>query len=459
MNRPISILMLAAAVLFFTSSFDKFLSIDLGPNIRIAQLVSLALIAAALLTHRMGLTMEMPLGAPWLLAWCGIQLSFVPVADFWQKSFAYCVWLGLNIALLFAMVNIFATSLPRLNTLLKIYLSSFIFVAIFGIVQFVLPIAGGPALLVEQWWLPGRVPRVNGFSFEPSYYATYMIMGLVCLGSLRRSGVTEFQTRKWTIAYLLLISAMIVCSSRIGIAFVLLELLIRPLRSLTKIIRRPSLVLGFHVSGRKILLAAACVWIGYVAIGKVGDWFDDNPETGSNVVVSGTGLARQLWPRTPVDEREDHFEDTWCRSIADHPWMGSSLGGVTESIANYVGITPQNFEETKRFEGQSIFAEVVAASGIPGSIPFFCFIVIYLAAPLKLARTASPLQAAWLRALVLSLVFEWAILQFNQNILRLYLWVHIAVLATVFAAARRQYFGPRESGSLVEGYGAPNLLA
>jgi hypothetical protein len=139
--------------------------------------------------------------------------------------------------------------------------------------------------------------------------------------------------------------------------------------------------------------------------------------------------------------------------------MGSSLGGVTESIASYMGIKPQNFEETKRFEGQSIFAEVVAASGIPGSIPFFCFMLIYLAAPLRLARTASPFQAAWLRALVLALVFEWAILQFNQNILRLYLWVHIAVLATVFSAVQRQYGEPLESGSLVAGYGAPNLLA
>jgi hypothetical protein len=139
--------------------------------------------------------------------------------------------------------------------------------------------------------------------------------------------------------------------------------------------------------------------------------------------------------------------------------MGSSLGGVTESIASYVGFRPQNFEETKRFEGQSTFAEVVAASGIPGSIPFFCFVVIYLVAPLKLARSASLYQAAWLRALVLSLAFEWAILQFNQNILRLYLWVHIAVLATVFAAVRRQYAELGESVSLVGGYASPNLLA
>jgi len=344
--------MVLAAVIFFTSSFDKFLSLDLGPNIRIAQLFSLVLIAAALLTHRMGLTMEIPLGAPWLLAWCAIQLAFVPVADFWQKSLAYCVWLVLNIALSFAMVNVFAGNPVRLQTLLKLYLISFVFVATFGIIQFALPIAGGPAILVEEWWWLGKVPRVNGFSFEPSYYATYLIMGLVCLGSLRRSGVTEFQTRKWTIAYVLMIIAMILCSSRIGIAFVLLEISIRPLRSLAKIVRKPSLVLGFHVSGRKILLAAAFVWIGYIAIGKVVDWFVDDPET-VRIAVSGTGLLGT--PSHSVDEREEHFGDT-LQAISDHPWMGSSLGGVTESIASYVGIKPQNFEETKRFEGQSIFA-------------------------------------------------------------------------------------------------------
>jgi hypothetical protein len=455
MNRPFWILIFAAAVLFFTSSFDIFLNIDLGPNVRLAQLVSLALVAAAMITHRLGLNLEMPLGAPLLLAWCGIQLAFVPVADFWQKSLAYCIWLALNIALCFAMVNLFAGNSSRLQTLLKLYLGSFVFVASFGIIQFALPIMGGPALLVEQWWLLGRVPRVNGFSFEPSYYATYLIMGLVCLGSLRRSGVQEFRTRGWTLSYLLMIVAMILCSSRIGIAFVLLELSIQPLRFLAKIVRRPSLVLKFHVSAKRLLIAAVCVWFAYAAVDEVIDWFGDDPET-FRVMLRGTGLLGT--PSHSVEEREDHFEDT-LKTIADHPWIGSSLGGVTESIASYVGFKPQNFEETKRFEGQSTFAEVVAASGIPGSIPFFCFVALYLLVPLRLARTASTYQAAWLRALVLSLAFEWAILQFNQNILRLYLWVHIAVLATVVASVRRQYALPGESASLAGGYGSPNLLA
>jgi hypothetical protein len=455
MNRPIWILMAATAFIFFTSSFDIFLTIDVGPNVRIAQLVSLVLIAAVLLTRRAGLSMEMPLGAPWLIAWCAVQLAFVPVAEFWQKSLAYCLWLALDIALSFAMVNLFAGSFVRVQTLLKLYLGSFVFVACFGIVQFALPIAGGPALLLEQWWLLGRVPRVNGFSYEPSYYATYLIIGLVCLGSLRRSGVGEFRSKLWMLAYITMIVAMILCSSRVGIAFVVLELAIQPLRYLWKVLRRPSLLLEIHVSGLKILIAAICIWTAWTAVDNAFTWIDDNPET-IRILASGTGLLNTA--SHSVDERQDHLQDT-LQTIADHPWMGHSLGGVTESIASYMGQRPQNFEETKIFEGQSVFAEVIAASGLPGSALFFCFLGICLVAPTRLARSASPLQAAWLIALVLALVFECGILQFNQNILRLYLWVHIAVLATVYAAVRRQYFEPGESGSFVAGYDSPNLLA
>ena len=61
---------------------------------------------------------------------------------------------------------------------------------------------------------------------------------------------------------------------------------------------------------------------------------------------------------------------------------------------------------------------------------------------MKLARVVCPFYAAILRALVRSLVFLWAILQFNQNVLRPYLWVHLAILASVYAAARGSVNSP-----------------
>lgn len=442
MNRGASLLVTAAAVLFFTSSFDVFLSVNLGPTVRVAQLFALLLVAAALFASKLGRTMEVPLGGWFLIAWWGVQLAFVPVADFWEKSLSYCVWLALNIALLFAMVNLFAGDPERLRRLLRLYLLSFVFVAVFGIVQFALPLAGGPGLLVQQWWLPGSVPRVNGFSYEPSYYASYLIMGFVCLGSLRRVGVAPFRTWAWTLAYLVEFVALILCSSRIGIAFALLELATAPLGGLWRTIRSPRRVLGFHVSVVKILASAAALGAVTFAVAWTADWVREDQET-VRVLVNGTGLLGT--GAHSVAEREDHLDST-LQTIADHPWIGQSLGGVTEAVASYSGVRPMNFEEAKYFEGQSIFAEAVAAGGVPGSIPFFCFLAVAFAAPLRLARRAPPLYAAWLRALAYALAFELAILQFNQNILRLYLWVHIAVLAVVYASARREVDGLTASG-------------
>ncbi len=455
MNRPYHLLIAAAAVVFFTSSFDLILNINLGPNIRIAQLFTLMLVAAALLTHRMGRTMEIPLGGLYLLVWWAVQLSFVPVAEFWLKSLAYCVWLALDIALSFGMVNLFAGDTGRLQLLLKLYLASYVFVAGFGIVQFVLPITGGPALLVEQWWLPGRVPRMNGFSYEPSYLATYLIMGLVCFGSLRRSGMVDFRGPAWRFSYILILVALLICFSRMGVFFALIELCIGPVTRLCRILRHPRLVFGFHLSGWRMLTAAVILLVAYSAFNGAVRWFNNDPET-VKILVSGTGLFGTA--AHSVDQRKDSLHDT-LQTIADHPWMGQSLGGITESIAGFNGLCPQNFAEAKLYEGQSVFAEVIAASGIPGSIPFLCFLIVTIISPLRLARHSSPLYAAWLRAMVLALAFEWAILQLNQNILRLYLWVHIALLTTVFAVARRQYTEPSDVESAVPAYGSPNLLA
>jgi hypothetical protein len=455
MNRPYHLLVTAAGLVFFTSSFDLFLNINIGPNIRIAQFFVLVLLAAALLTHRLGRTMEIPLGGLYLIAWCAVQLAFVPVAEFWQKSLAYCLWLALDIALSFALVNLFAGDSRNLQTLLKLYLASFAFISAFGIVQFISPILGGPALLVEQWWLPGRVPRVNGFSYEPSYYATYLIMGLVCLGSLRRSGMVEYLSRQLTFVYLLIFLALLICFSRMGVVFALIEVSIAPLTRLWKIVKHPGLVLGFRLSGWKMLALAVVLLAAYSSVTRAVAWFLDDPET-VEILVSGTGLLGTA--SHSVDEREDHLHGTLL-TIAHHPWMGQSLGGITESIAEYNGLRPQHFEETKIFEGQSVFAEVAAASGIPGSIPFLCFLAVTIVAPLRLAARSSPRYAAWLRALVLALIFEWAILQLNQNILRLYLWVHIALLATVYSAARRQYILSGDAEPEDAGYDSPNLLA
>jgi NhaP-type Na+/H+ or K+/H+ antiporter len=112
------------------------------------------------------------------------------------------------------------------------------------------------------------------------------------------------------------------------------------------------------------------------------------------------------------------------------------LGGVSSGIAELHGVKIRSFQDSKLYEGMAIFAEVLAASGVFGVVPFVIFLIAIVRKPLEAARLSSPEYAILLRALTRALVFELAVLQFNQNILRPYLWVHLAVLATVYAAAR-----------------------
>jgi hypothetical protein len=120
------------------------------------------------------------------------------------------------------------------------------------------------------------------------------------------------------------------------------------------------------------------------------------------------------------------------------------LGGVSAAIADLQGEKVNSFEASKNFEGMSVFAEALAASGIIGIIPFVWFLVTTILKPVRLARLASPFYSVLLRALVRSLVFAWAILQFNQNMLRPYLWVHIAILVTVYTAALQSANAPAD---------------
>jgi O-antigen ligase len=150
--------------------------------------------------------------------------------------------------------------------------------------------------------------------------------------------------------------------------------------------------------------------------------------------LNGTGVSDTA--AHSVIQRESAFSDT-LTVFTEHPLIGESLGGVSSGIAALHAYTVRSFEDSKPFEGMNIFAEALAASGIAGIAPFIWFLIETTAKPLNIAKRASPLDSALIRALVRALLFAWAILQFNQNILRPYLWVHLAVLAAVCAAAQR----------------------
>lgn len=423
---------LALAVLIvLTSSFDIFLTVNAGGNYRFCQVVTPPLVFLAVVKSGWGLKVP-TLGLVPLSIWLAVQTIFIPVASFWPKSLGYCFWLFLNICLMFAFVQLFSRDWPVLLKLVQWYLYSFALVAAFGIVQFLLPLLGLPGLLVTQWWIQGVLPRVNGFSYEPSYFATYLLIGFVFVSSLRTAKAPLLSARAMLLIYALTAIGIIVSSSRMGIIFLLVDVFLSQIRPLRSIIGD---VLKSRIAPSKLRALVPSLLLTTFLVGILGTTIvalESRPAL-MLLFLNGTGIDDTA--AHSVIERADSLEETIAVFLA-HPIIGRSLGGVSSAIADREGESVHTFEDSKNFEGMSVFAEVLAASGIIGVVPFVCFLVVTIWKPSALARRSGQLYSALLVAAVRSLVFAWAILQFNQNVLRPYLWVHLAILATIYAAAR-----------------------
>lgn len=417
------------ALSILTSSFDIFLVLQVGPfNFRISQLLllfpmMLAVCVVALRQWRC----RVPVGFIWLCLWSGFILAFVPNTVFLARSVGYAFWLVFDMAMILMFVQL-VTSWHQLRFLIRVYLYTFGFVALFGLLQFAMGVLGMNPPLVTQWWLP-RLPRVNGFCYEPSFYSTYMLMGWVLSFHLWRTGTAILSRRQLMWIFFCTTGALLLSGSRMGWIMMALWLLQYPAGVCWGLARgvvsrarlRTTLLLG--AGG----LLVAMIVLSIVSLGDM------------EFLLSGLGVGGSASHSAGTRTRE--FGDT-ITLFVESPFVGRSLGGISSAIGALRGVDVTNIEAAKENEGMNVFAEVLAASGFFGFIPFVLFVYGLLRKPLLLVRNSTGLLEEDLRHLVTgmmwSLLFEFAILQFNQNILRPYLWMHIALLCTTYAVARQQ---------------------
>lgn len=403
----------------FTSSFDNLLVFNLGFNFRATQLLMVipTLIATIKSFKYKG---RFPVGFSWLLIWTLFIIAFVPNTIYLTKSLGYAAWLVFDVLMVYACVQIYSSQV-RVLLLLRWYVYSFVFVAIFGLVQFVSPLMGlSDVFLVETWWIPGVFPRLNGFSYEPSFYATYLLMGWVLCAFLleSKSNLFKLSNLRWYFAFISL--ALFLSGSRMGILMMLVWYCQYPIRLVIRL-------MGGHINKRYALITIAVLASVLLSIGMVLYFLGLD-----EVLFLFGGLGMFGTASHSVDTRAGRMMETFLL-FQNSPLIGYSLGGIAPAIAQLHGVTDLDFESVKEFEGNSIFVEVLAASGIFGFIPFFLFVWSIVWKPLALSKKLLSEQSKILVALSLSLIFEFVILQFNQVILRPYLWMHIAVLAACYS--------------------------
>ncbi len=349
-----------------------------------------------------------PLGFGALLLWTLLVVALVPNTPFLSRSVGYAAWLLLNVLFVFSAVQFIDTH-EKLNFVLRWYAYSFGVIAAIGLLQFTLPFVGITPPFLQQWWIEGRLARINGLSYETSFFSLYMVVGWIFVSSLAKlkPGLLPPRTVLWLIV--LTTAALILSGSRTGWMLMIAGLLLlRPKRGI-------------------LITAAACL----LAAIPVVQYFASRYQLDSadvEFLISGTGLLGSS--AHSLDPRIEGLEDTF-RVFERHPIVGVSLGGVLPAIATLHGTQVHNQDDLAIYQSLSSTLEVLAATGILGFPYYAAYIALLLYKPWKLSRD-SPL----LRSMVVPFIAIVGIMQYSGNILQGFVWLHIALLCATYQVVR-----------------------
>jgi hypothetical protein len=415
-------------ICLFTASWDIVGVLHVGGTLRISQIMMIVICMIAMARMVQTGRILWPRGGTAISIWVFGQILMLPLSDNPLLAAQLLALLIFAIVGTFAFVQLYGDS-ALVDDLMKIYMLSFVFVGAFGLLQSFLPMIGGPPILSRSWIVHGRFARINGFSYEPSYFATYMVMGWIMLVDLRLTGARIARGRFWKWATIVLFFSLLLCTSKAGWLMMLLEglarlipILVRGRRNATAQLRQGQLRVPVP-STQKILTIAAATLFAFAALSFL--FSKVNPL----LFLSGTGLGGTA--AHSYNDRTGRTGET-LQVFLDHPWIGPSMGGVPELIATQHGVLVTDVDTMRLYWGGPVPLDVLAGSGIIFFTAFAIFVYINTFGALRRARQHwDDERGKWLHALGRSMIFEWIILFGDQNLVRVYLWYHFAIIMTV----------------------------
>ena len=407
-NRLIYILLFCT---FVTSSFDIFLTLDIGGfTFRISQIFCFVLLVIYLGIIIKNRKIVMPIGIKSAIIWGVILILCTFNTILPSINIAYHLWLVFDIAIIFCFTQLINDE-DKNDKVIKLYIISFFIMAIVGILEFIISICGIEIPYITQWWIQGKLPRINGFSFEPSYYATYLIIGWVMCRVLVENHWREI--KHLLIILLTITLAIVLSSSRIGIVLIFLFEICILIKNIIKKTHKKYILTMIILGSIGLLLTIYML-------------NQDN----YRFLLQGTGLNGSS--AHSVTEREENLLNV-LEVFKESPFIGKGLGGIYAEMANNKGLDVYSVDVQDAASGICVFAEILAASGIFGFIFFMLYIIKLIYLPLKkIKEDIEPKYKAVIKGLIFSLIMELIILQFNQNILRVYVWIHIAIISSYY---------------------------
>jgi hypothetical protein len=371
------------------------------------------------------------------MLWALFIVAFIPNSINFANGIGYALWLLIDI-LTMLCCHYYLSKSGDFSFCVRAYMLSFFVNALIGILQFITSLLGASFFTTQGKF--GVFQRLNGFCFEPSYYATYLIVGWVMCAYLIEKRLFIFPKRRQYLIFAAISFSLLMSTSRMGWLMMIGWYLLWIGRVIIgrRITRRAAI--SVLVAMVFILLALLVFYINRDAIINSKQFRE---------LTFGLGVLAGQADHS-VSSRIKRI-DILIRAFRTNIWIGTSLGGVDPALAKELGI---NYTTGVNGAAIGVTLEVLMASGIVGFIIFTAFMLKLYKAPRKLvrrqlSRTAS--EITLLNAMLLAFIFQFIMLQFNQNILRVYFWINIGVLMGIYDYCKSK-LGRSTANSLVIGH-------
>ena len=353
-----------------------------------------------------------PLAFNALVIWGLFLVIWTPRTYDLGFSIGYTGWFLINVALIYFATQYYGYNRNHMDSMLRWYLNIYVAISAFGLIQLIVGIFGYN-ILVTQWWIAGKLPRLNGFSYEPSYYATYLITGWGMFAWLVERDVSLYSRRYTQLSFAVITSALILSSSRMAILVVAGYAIYYLVKNLIWIALNLKInvkflkVVSFCVAGVVLFSLFITLTVGFSSL---------------KFLLFGTGLGGTANHSATI--RFGQLQDT-INLIKESPFIGYGLGGIWSVIAAKRGLP------VKEVTGMNVTAEVLASTGLIGFPFYIIFISTLIFGSFKFLKKRH-IYTELLAASGVGFVLLYLILQFNQSILRVYLWNHIAVMCILY---------------------------
>lgn len=384
-------------------SFDTFANITvMGYSFRLCQMAALLLFV----TTFAGKCVVFPRKSKLLIWFAIVNTLFIGNSILYKNGIGYGLWLWFDVFMVIALYSYCADNYEACQWIINIFLKSFYYIALLALIQFVLGLLHFD-FYIQQWWLSGTIPRVSGFSYEPSYYSTYMIVGWTIYAYLLEDSNELLKQRIIKIRFCVITLAMLLSTSRMGWLMMALWIVRLILFALYDVSRKKTTIQRLQMY---TMIAILIVGISCGLLFINNHFF--------NVKLLLNGLEANGSSSKARINMMFFLLGKWIEA----PFKGISLGGISPLLALEKNISLNEVVNVnKGVMPANITAELLVATGIIGCSLFYYNL-------LHSAKVAFDTKDSLCRAIAYGLGMIILILQFNQNILRPYLWVDIAML-------------------------------